>query len=65
MQRLRGAPLDPDRLVAHADVLYRAAWALSGSRHDAEDLVQETSRLLHDLVPSGQRSGVRLLQADA
>lgn len=42
MQPLRGAPLDPDRLVAHADVLYRAAWALSGSRHDAEDLVQET-----------------------
>jgi RNA polymerase sigma-70 factor, ECF subfamily len=23
-------------------VLYRAAWALCGSRHDAEDLVQET-----------------------
>jgi RNA polymerase sigma-70 factor (ECF subfamily) len=42
MQPLRGAPLDPDRLVAHADVLFRAAWALSGSRHDAEDLVQET-----------------------
>ena len=42
MQPLRGTPLDPDRLVAHADVLYRAAWALSGSPHDAEDLVQET-----------------------
>jgi RNA polymerase sigma-70 factor, ECF subfamily len=36
------APLDPHRLVAHADVMFRAAWALSGSRHDAEDLVQET-----------------------
>jgi RNA polymerase sigma-70 factor (ECF subfamily) len=24
------------------DVLYRAAWALCGSRHEAEDLVQET-----------------------
>jgi RNA polymerase sigma-70 factor (ECF subfamily) len=34
--------LDPNRLAAHTDVLYRAAWALSGSRHDAEDLVQET-----------------------
>jgi RNA polymerase sigma-70 factor, ECF subfamily len=35
--------LDPDRLPDHLDALYRAAWALCGSRHDAEDLVQETS----------------------
>ena len=34
--------LDPDRLADHIDQLYRAAWALCGSRHDAEDLVQET-----------------------
>ena len=34
--------LDPDSLPAHLDRLYRAAWALSGSPHDAEDLVQET-----------------------
>jgi len=34
--------LDPDRLGDHLDRLYRAAWALSGSREDAEDLVQET-----------------------
>ena len=34
--------LDPDSLPAHLDRLYRAAWALSGSRQDAEDLVQET-----------------------
>ena len=35
-------PLDPSRLGDHLDRLYRAAWALSGSREDAEDLVQET-----------------------
>ena len=35
-------PLDPARLGDHLDRLYRAAWALSGSREDAEDLVQET-----------------------
>ncbi len=35
-------PLDPEALYGHIDQLYRAAWALCGSRHDAEDLVQET-----------------------
>ena len=34
--------LDPNRLPCHIDALFRAAWALCGSRHDAEDLVQET-----------------------
>jgi RNA polymerase sigma-70 factor (ECF subfamily) len=34
--------LDPQSLPQHIDRLYRAAWALCGSRHDAEDLVQET-----------------------
>src|SRR5947209_6054117 len=34
--------LDPNGLTQHTDVLFRAAWALCGSRHDAEDLVQET-----------------------
>ena len=34
--------LDPARLGDHVDRLFRAAWALSGSRQDAEDLVQET-----------------------
>ena len=29
-------------LARHMDRLFRAAYALSGSRHDAEDLVQET-----------------------
>ena len=39
--------LDPTRLGDHVDRLYRAAWALCGSREDAEDLVQETyARLL-------------------
>jgi RNA polymerase sigma-70 factor (ECF subfamily) len=33
--------LDPDALVRHLDTLHRAAWALCGSREDAEDLVQE------------------------
>jgi RNA polymerase sigma-70 factor, ECF subfamily len=46
--------LDPQSLSQHVDRLYRAAWALCGSREDAEDLVQETfarvlsrPRLLH------------------
>jgi RNA polymerase sigma-70 factor (ECF subfamily) len=34
--------LDPARLGDHVDRLYRAAWALAGSREDAEDLVQDT-----------------------
>jgi RNA polymerase sigma-70 factor (ECF subfamily) len=46
--------LDPQSLTKHVDRLHRAAWALCGSREDAEDLVQETfarvlsrPRLLH------------------
>ncbi len=34
--------LDPQSLTRHTDRLYRAAWALCGSREDAEDLVQDT-----------------------
>jgi RNA polymerase sigma-70 factor, ECF subfamily len=34
--------LEPDSLSRHIDHLFRAAWALCGSREDAEDLVQET-----------------------
>lgn len=34
--------LDPERLGDHLDRLYRAAWALCGSREEAEDLVQDT-----------------------
>ncbi len=34
--------LDPQSLPQHVYRLYRAAWALCGSPHDAEDLVQET-----------------------
>jgi RNA polymerase sigma-70 factor, ECF subfamily len=37
-----GRILDPSTLGDHIDRLFRAAWALSGSRVDAEDLVQET-----------------------
>jgi RNA polymerase sigma-70 factor (ECF subfamily) len=35
-------PLDPSTLGDHVDRLFRAAWALCGTREDAEDLVQET-----------------------
>src|SRR5499427_5750978 len=34
--------LDPEQASDHIDRLFRAAWALCGSREDAEDLVQET-----------------------
>jgi len=34
--------LDPERLPELLDRLYQAAWAICGSPHDAEDLVQET-----------------------
>jgi RNA polymerase sigma-70 factor (ECF subfamily) len=34
--------IDPQELPRHVDRLYRAAWALCGSKEDAEDLVQET-----------------------
>jgi len=34
--------LEPARLGDHLDRLYRAAYALCGSREEAEDLVQET-----------------------
>jgi RNA polymerase sigma-70 factor, ECF subfamily len=50
----RQRQLDPQALGDHIDRLYRAAWALCGSREEAEDLVQETfarvlrkPRLLH------------------
>ncbi len=35
-------PLDPNRLPDYQDRLLRTARSLCGSRHDAEDLVQET-----------------------
>ena len=34
--------LDSERLPEHLDRLYRAAVVMTGSRHEAEDLVQET-----------------------
>jgi RNA polymerase sigma-70 factor, ECF subfamily len=34
--------LNPEELGDHIDRLFRAAWALTGSRVDAEDLVQDT-----------------------
>jgi RNA polymerase sigma-70 factor, ECF subfamily len=38
--------LDPERLPDHIDAMYRAARAMCGSRHDAEDLVQETLEMV-------------------
>ena len=38
----RAKALDPQHAGEHIDRLFRAAWALCGSRQDAEDLVQET-----------------------
>lgn len=34
--------LDPNSVGDHMDRLFRAAWALTGNQHDAEDLVQDT-----------------------
>lgn len=34
--------LVPEALGDHVDRLFRAAWALTGDRHEAEDLVQDT-----------------------
>src|ERR1700729_1212790 len=39
---LGGKPLDPEALGVHLDRLFRLAWALCGSRENAEDLVQDT-----------------------
>ena len=41
-RQFRPRLLDPEELVKHVDRLYRAAWAMCGHAHDAEDLVQET-----------------------
>ena len=37
-----GRLLEAERLPDHSDRLFRAAYALCGTSHDAEDLVQET-----------------------
>jgi RNA polymerase sigma-70 factor (ECF subfamily) len=39
---VRARRLDPERSGDHLDRLYRTARALTGSPHDADDLVQET-----------------------
>ena len=56
--------LDPQSLGQHLDPMYRAAWALCGSREDAEDLVQDTfTRVLaRPRVVRGDERGY-LLQA--
>jgi RNA polymerase sigma-70 factor (ECF subfamily) len=64
------ARLDPQSLPDHIDRLYRAAWALCGSPHDAEDLVQETfarvlarPRLLRGVVGPQQPTELAYLMA--
>src|ERR1700727_2750990 len=60
----RGRRLDPQALGDHLDAMYRAAWAMCGSREDAEDLVQDTfARVLQRprLIRGDERS--YLLQA--
>jgi len=59
--------LDPQSLPAHVDRLYRAAWALCGSPHEAEDLVQETfvrvlarPRILRKPAAGGSQQAVEL-----
>jgi RNA polymerase sigma-70 factor (ECF subfamily) len=42
IERLPVRPLDTARLGDHLDRLYRAAYSYVGTRHEAEDLVQET-----------------------
>ena len=45
-RQFRPRLLDPEELVKHVDRLYRAAWAMCGHAHDAEDLVQEIGELV-------------------
>ena len=42
LRERRPVVLDPAVLPDHVDALFRAAWAMCGSRADAEDLVQTT-----------------------
>lgn len=51
--------LDPTTLGQHLDALYRAAWALCGSREDSEDLVQETLARVLARPRSVKRGGDR------
>jgi RNA polymerase sigma-70 factor (ECF subfamily) len=57
--------LDPSALAQHIDALYRAAWALCGSREDAEDLVQDTFARVLARPRTTQEGGERayLMQA--
>jgi RNA polymerase sigma-70 factor, ECF subfamily len=57
--------LDPEVVVSHLGHLLRSAWALSGSRESAEDLVQETVAkvLSRPRLLRGEDERVYLMQA--
>src|SRR5436305_1266478 len=65
LQANREHVLDPESLGDHLDRLFRAAWALCGSREDAEDLVQDTyARVLaRPRVVRGEHDVAYLLHA--
>jgi DNA-directed RNA polymerase specialized sigma24 family protein len=57
--RTRSRRLEATRLPEHTERLYRAAYALSGSAADAEDLVQETFARVLTRVRFVRRGGER------
>lgn len=62
--RIGAMTLDPDRMAGHLDRMYRAAWAMCGSPHEAEDLVQDTCAQLlakRRVIRNGDELGYLLI----